>query len=146
MSDKSEVVDATSADVVLYDQNLFPDLRWADPQDMGRKFGERFDRAESVDDLFNVLEGNSTQNMVGRKVKVLDVAFQAFQSDQGVIPNGICQAVDLATGEAIEFATTSIMCTAFLRKAQLLGLLPLEVRIVEKQTRNGNKALNFERV
>ena len=146
MTDKAEVIDATAADLVLYDTGLFPDLRWQDPQDMGRKFGARFDRAGSLDDLFDVLQGNSTKNMVGRRVEVQEVDFYAYQGDNGVIPNGICQAVDIDSGEIIEFATTSAMCTAFLRKAQLLDLLPVRVKIVEKLTKGGQKALNFERV
>lgn len=146
MSKDVEVVDATATDLVLYDTNLFPDLKWADPEDAGKRFAERFGRAETVDDLFDVLAGNNTQGMIGRRVEVRAVDWQAFQSDRGVIPNGICLAADIDTGEVLEFATTSEFCTMFLRKAELLGLLPLRLKIVEKVTKGGNKALNFERV
>lgn len=146
MSKEVEVVDATTTDVVLYDPNLFPELKWADPLDAEKRFAARFDRAENLDDLFNVLEGKNTQNMIGRRVEIREVEWQAYQADQGVIPNGICLAVDIDSGEVLEFATTSGMCTKFIRKAELLGLLPVKVKIVEKTTKDGNRALNFERV
>jgi hypothetical protein len=145
-SKEVEVVDATPMDVVLYDHRLFGELKWQDPQDMGRKLGERMNRAKSLDDLFGVLEGSSTKNMIGRKVEILEVDFYAYQADEGVIPNGICQAVDIDTGEVLEFATTSGFCTAFLKKAQLLELFPVKVKITETLTRSGQKAINFEKV
>lgn len=145
MSSKEvEVVDATGMDVVLYDHALFGELKWQDPQDMGVKLGERMNRAQSLSDLWGALKGNSTQTMIGRKLEILDVDFYAYQADDGVIPNAICQAVDLDTGEILEFATTSGFCTAFLRKAQLLDLLPVKVKITETLTKGGNKAINFE--
>lgn len=144
MEKEAELVDATSMDVVLYDPTLFGELKWQDPQDMGRKVGERMNRASTVEDLFAVLQGRSTKDMIGRKVEVLDVDFYAYQADDGVIPNAICQAVDTDTGEVLEFATTSGFCTAFLKKAQLLGLLPVKVKITETLTRGGNRAINFE--
>ncbi len=146
MSREIEVVDATSTSVVVYDNELFPELKWQDPLKANLKFAERFGRAETLDDLFNVLSGTSTQDIVGRKVQILDVDWQAYQADDGVIPNAICQGVDLDTGEVLEFATTSGMCTMFIRKAELLGLLPVSVKIVENLTTNNRKALNFEKV
>ena len=146
MAKEVEVVDATTSDVVLYDPNLFPELRWQDPLEANSRFAARFERAENLDDLFGVLSGNSTQNMVGRRIEIQDVDWIAYQADQGVIPNAICLAADIDSGEVLEFATTSGMCTMFIRKAELLGLLPVRVKIVEKVTKSGNRALNFERV
>lgn len=146
MAKEVEVVDATTTDVVLYDPNLFPELRWQDPLEANSRFAARFERAENLDDLFGVLSGNSTQNMVGRRIEIREVDWIAYQADQGVIPNAICLAADIDSGELLEFATTSGMCTMFIRKAELLGLLPIRVKIVEKVTKSGNRALNFERV
>lgn len=146
MAKEVEVVDATSTDVVLYDPNLFPELQWQDPLEANSRFAERFGRAESLDDLFGVLSGNSSQNMVGRRLEIQAVDWIAYQADAGVIPNAICLAADIDSGEVLEFATTSGMCTMFIRKAELLGLLPIRVKIVEKITKSGNKALNFEKV
>jgi hypothetical protein len=146
MGNEVEVVDATTTDVVLYDPNLFPELKWADPDDANRRFADRFQRAEDLDDLFDVLSGNNTKGMIGRRVEVQAVEWQAFQSERGVIPNGICLAADIDTGEVLEFATTSGFCTMFLRKAELLGLLPIKLKITEKVTKSGQKAINFEKV
>lgn len=146
MTEKAEVVETVGGELVLYDTNLFPELKWQDPQEATLRFAKRFGRAQTADDLFNVLSGNSTQQMVGRKVEIRSVEWIAYQADDGVIPNAICDAVDLETGELTEFATTSMMCTMFIRQAELLELLPLRVKVVEKLTRAGQKALNFEKV
>ena len=146
MSTSKEVVPVQDVSVVLYDHELFPDLQWADPQDFEARSADRFKRAETLQDLFAVMQGNNSQKMVGRRVEVHQVEFQAYQSDEGVIPNGIVQAVDLDTGELLEFSTTSGFCTKFLRKAQLLGLLPVKVKLTETVTRSGQRALNFEPV
>lgn len=146
MADKAEVVDATVTDVVLYDHNLFPELRWQDPLEANARFAKRFANAEGLDDLFGVMSGNTSQHMVGRRLEVKAIDWIAYQADDGVIPNAICDAVDIDSGEVLEFATTSGMCTMFLRKAELLGLLPIRVKIVEKLTKSNQKALNFEKV
>ena len=146
MSKGTEVVQTSSMDVVLYDHELFPDLRWQDPQETESRFAGRFKRAETLDDLFSVMSGNSTQTMIGRRLEIQEVDFVAYQADDGVIPNAICLAADIDSGEVLEFATTSGFCTKFLRKAQLLGLLPVKVKITSTLTRSGQNALNFEKV
>lgn len=145
MAKGAEIVQAGDMDVVLYDHELFPDLKWADPQDFEQRSADRFKRAGSVDDLFDVMSGTNSKSMVGRKLEIGAVDFQAYQADQGVIPNAICQAVDLDTGEVLEFSTTSGFCTKFLRMVELMGQLPVKVKITETTTRSGQKALNFER-
>jgi len=145
MSKGEEIVPAGDMSVVLYDHELFPDLKWADPLDFEQRSAERFKRATSVDELFDVMKGNNTQSLIGRKLEVTRVEFQAYQSDEGVIPNAICQAVDLSDGEVIEFATTSGFCTKFLRMVELMGQLPVKVKVTETVTRSGQRALNFDR-
>ena len=129
-----------------YDHNLFPELLSMDPGDVTARFAERFQRAETIDDLFNVLEGNTSKNLIGAKLRVTAVAWAPYESDRGVIPNAICEAVNLATGEEFEFATTSSVLTMFIRRAELIGAIPFEARIAGKKTSNGQTALNFERV
>jgi hypothetical protein len=137
---------ATKAEVVLYDTALFPALLDQDPAAVTERFAKRFLAAESLDDLFNVLEGNSSKNMVGRELRINAVAWAPYESDQGIIPNAICTAADLSTGEVLEFATTSQMITMFIRKAELLQELPFDARITSKKTRSGRTALNLERL
>lgn len=137
---------AVSGELVLYDTALFPNLLDQDPEAVAARFAERFKRAESLDDLFNVLEGNSTKDMVGAKVQVDSVAWAPYESERGIIPNAICQGVNLDTGEVIEFATTSQMLTLFIRRAELIKALPFRARITATKTRSGQTALNFERV
>lgn len=141
--DNSDVV---GGELVLYDTTLWPTLLDQDPEAVAARFAERFKRAESLNDLFDVLEGNSTKNMVGLKVRVDSVSWAPYESERGVIPNAICRGANLDTGEVIEFATTSQMLTLFIRRAELIKALPFEARIAAKKTRSGQTALNFERV
>lgn len=143
---KTDAIDTVGTDVIQYDPELFPQLLSQDTAAVTARFAERFLKAESLDDLFNVLQGNSSQDMVGRRVRILGVSWAPYESDRGVIPLAIADAVDIDTGETVEFATTSAMLTMFIRKAELIGELPFEARITAKKTRSGQTALNFERV
>jgi hypothetical protein len=146
MSTKNEQDEAVNGELVQYDPSLFPTLQEQDPAEVAARFARRFEQAENLDDLFNVLQGNSSKTMVGRSIEILEVAFVPYESDHGVIPNAICQAADIDTGELLEFATTGQMTTMFLAKVVALNILPVQVKIVEKKTRGGRSALNFERV
>ncbi len=145
MAKQTDVIQA-GTDLELYDRDLFPELGYQDPVEAQARFARRFLAAKDVDDLFDVLEGNSSKHMVGRKVQVNAVQWLLYESERGPIPNAICEAIDLDTGEVIEFATTSGMLTMFIRKAELLGQLGFQARIASKTTRSGQKALNFERM
>lgn len=135
-----------STDVaVAYDQATFPDLLNQDPEEVRKRFAARFMKAESLEDLFRVLEGNVSRDLVGRTLEVRGVSWAPYESDRGVIPLAVCEAVDISTGESVEFATTSEALTMFVRRAQLLEQLPFRARIAEKLTRSGQTALNFER-
>lgn len=134
-----------STEVVQYDAALFPELLDMDPGAVRERFARRFVAAESLDDLFDVLEGSTSKDMVGRKITIREVAWAPYESDRGIIPLAICQAADLTTGEAFEFATTSEVLTMFIRRAQLIGELPFDAKVAAKKTRSGQTALNFER-
>lgn len=134
-----------STEVAQYDAALFPELLSMDPTDVRERMARRFLAAETVDDLFDVMAGSTTKDMVGRKIRVLEVAWAPYESDRGIIPLAVCQAADLDTGEALEFATTSDYCTMFIRRAELIGSLPVDVKITSRKTRSGQTALNFER-
>lgn len=134
-----------NGDVVLYDRDLFPALLDQDPLEVRKRFAARFTRAESIDDLFAVLEGSTSKDMVGRVLQIRAVQWAPYESDRGVIPLAVCDAADLKTGELVEFATTGEMLTMFIRRAELVGALPFEARVTAKRTRSGQMALNFER-
>ncbi|MGH2876216.1 MAG: hypothetical protein ACRDLV_08200, partial [Solirubrobacteraceae bacterium] len=119
---------AVSGEIVLYDTQVFPMLRQQDPLEVQARFAARFSKAQSLEDLFGVLEGTSSQDLVGRVVEIRAVAWAPYESDKGVIPLAICEAVNASTGEILEFATTSQMLTLFLRQAELIGALPFQAR------------------
>lgn len=134
-----------STEIVAYDQAMFPTLIDQDPQAVRDRFAKRFAAAENLEDLFNVLEGTTSKDMIGRSVTIMSVAWAPFESDHGVIPLAVCEAADRSTGDVFEFATTSEMLTMFIRRAELVRALPFDARITSKKTRSGNTALNFER-
>ncbi|HEY1716203.1 MAG TPA: hypothetical protein VGG07_25120 [Solirubrobacteraceae bacterium] len=132
-------------ELVAYDPALYPSELFADPDDAGDPFTTRFAKAQTIDELFDALKGNTSQGLVGRRLQILNVHWRLFQSDIGWIPNAICDAADIETGELLEFATTGGQLTSFIRHVQLIGAFPFNVRITESKTRSGQTALNFER-
>lgn len=144
MTTGDEIVNASAA-VELYNRDLFPTLLDQDPEEVRARFAARFMRAETIEDLFDVLEGSTSKDMIGRSVQIRAVAWAPYESDRGIIPLAVCDAADLKTGEVIEFATTGEMLCMFIRRAELVGALPFEARITGKRTRSGQTALNFER-
>lgn len=145
MANQTDVVTAGSTELAPYDHAMFPELLDQDPLAVQERFAKRFAAAENMDDLFNVLTGNLSKDLVGRKVEIRQVAWAPFESDRGVIPLAICQAFDLDGGHELEFATTASSLTMFIRRAEVLKSLPFQVRIAAKKTRSGQTALNFER-
>jgi hypothetical protein len=124
----------------------FGEVDIAAPETILARMGARYDRAESIEDLFDALQGQSSDAMVGRKFRFLDVSWQPYQTEKGVIPLAVCDVVDLDSGEQTEFVTTGYMLVRFIRRAIQLGVMPFEARIVGKKTNSGQTALNFERV
>jgi len=152
MAEKGEVIDeatdivlAASAESVLYNRDLFPQLLDQDPAAVRERFAARFMKAETIDDLFAVLEGSTSKDMVGRSLQIRSVQWAPYESDRGVIPLAVCEAADMQSGEVIEFATTGEMLCMFIRRAELVGAIPFQARITSKKTRSGQTALNFER-
>jgi hypothetical protein len=146
MAAEVEVIDGETMGVQLYDAAMFPELVYQDPEEVTARFARRFEQAKTIEDLFAVLGGSSSKTMVGKKVQIQGVSWTGYESDRGVIPMAICEAIDLKTGEVVEFATTSSVLTMFIRRAELIGHMGFQVKIVEKKTRSGNTALNFEAV
>lgn len=124
----------------------FPEIREVNPDDVAARMAARVQKAANLDELFDSLEGNSSDALVGKSFEFSAIAWQPYESQKGIIPMAVCTAVNLDTGEETEFVTTGGMLVHFLRRAQVLGALPFSARIVEKTTRSGQKALNFERV
>lgn len=124
----------------------FGEVEIASPETTLARMGARYDKADTLDDLFDALEGSTSKMLVGRKFNFLRVSWQPYESDKGVIPQAVCEVVDLDSGEDDEFVTTAYMLVRFLRRAQVIGALPFAARIVAKRTKRGQTALNFERV
>jgi hypothetical protein len=124
----------------------FPEIREVSVEAVQERMAARVQKATSLDELFDSLEGNSSDKLVGKSFEFTAIAWQPYESQRGIIPMAIVTATNLDTGEEEEFVTTGGMLVQFLRRAQVLGALPFSARIVEKATKGGQKALNFERV
>lgn len=135
--------DATSTELVAYDQAMFPMLQTVDPGDVTARLVGRMVKAESLDELFAVMEGTLSRDLIGQAVDVRSVSWQPYESDRGVIPLAVVEAVKIETGELVEFATTSDALVYFLRRAEVIGALPFAARITARKTKSGQTALNF---
>jgi hypothetical protein len=124
----------------------FPTIREVSPEAVMARMAQRVQRADNIDDLFDSLTGNSSDALVGKSFEFISVEWQPYESDRGVIPQAVVQGVDLTSGELTEFVTTGGMLVQFLRRAEVIGAFPFRARIVEKTTKRGQRALNFERV
>lgn len=124
----------------------FPELQAIDPEAVKVRMANRVHQAQSLDGLFDTLAGNSSDLLVGKSFEFRSIVWQPYESETGPIPQAVVAAVDLTTGEETEFVTTAFMLVNFLRRAQVLDILPFKARIVEKQTKRGQKALNLERL
>jgi hypothetical protein len=143
---KDNDVVTTGAQVELYDRNLFGNLISQDPEAVMARFAEQFMKASTVDEVFAVLEGNNASQFYGRKLEIRAVAWAPFRTEEGMIPNAIIEAADLDSGELVQFSNTGRVSNMMLRKVELLGGLPWQVRIVGVRTAEGQTATNFERV
>lgn len=123
----------------------FPELRAVDPAKVQERLATKMRGARSLDDLFDALTGSNSKSLVGKTFEFRGVEWQPYESQRGIVPLAIVDAVNVATGEAEEFITTGGMLVEFLRQAQILDVFPFRARIVEKLTRSGQTALNFER-
>lgn len=136
----------TDGEIVLYDPALYPTSLFDTTEGGDVDFAARFAKAETVDALFDALKGNTSQNLVGRRLQIMSVRWRLYRADEGWTPMAVCDAADVETGEVLEFATTSGMLTAFIRHVELIDGFPFNTRITETKTRSGQTALNFERV
>jgi len=124
----------------------FPEILEVSPEAVMDRMAGRLRKSTNLDQLFDSLSGNSSDSLVGKSFEFHTVEWQPYESDRGIIPQAVCGVVDLATGEITEFVTTAWMLVNFLRQAQVINALPFKARIVEKRTKRGQTALNFERV
>jgi hypothetical protein len=146
MADKASADVVSGGQVELYDRNLFGNLISQDPEAVMARFAEQFMKAATVDEVFAVLEGNNASQFYGRKLEIRTVAWAPFKTETGWIPNAIIDAADLDSGELVQFSNTGRVSNMMLRKVELLGALPWQVRIVGVRTAEGQTATNFERV
>jgi len=136
----------TTTEVVPPSSSLFPEVLKVDPEAVAERMKGRVRQADSLDALFDSLTGQTSDALIGQSFEFVEVAWQPYESDKGVIPMAVCYVVNLASGEVTEFVTTGGMLVEFLRRAEVLGAFPFRARIVGKKTNSGQTALNFERV
>lgn len=123
----------------------FPDTE-RDVEAVQAKMAARLWESESLDELFDSLQGKTSDKLVGKVIEVQSLDWDTYESaDRGPIHCVTVSGKDVANGEEIEFWTSGYMVVRFLRKAELLHLLPFKARVEGKKTRSGQTALNLVR-
>ena len=123
-----------------------PEEMERDPDRVQREIVARMFAADSIADLFDTFEGKNSKQLEGRRFEVQSVKWDIYHADKGDLPLALVSAIDLDTGESIDFPTTAPALTAFIRKCEIAGWLPFRAKITGKLTKGGQTALNFERV
>lgn len=145
MAAQQEVVPAKGMQVAVYPVELLQKVREQDPDKVLARMAARYAQAKTLDDLFEVMEGTLTKNIIGKTIRVVGVEWAPYDKEgkEGVL--AVLQCADASTGEISEVATTAFQPLMFTYYAELLGQLPFEVRVTESKTRSGQTAINFER-
>lgn len=106
---------------------------------------KRMAKAQSLDDLFGVFEGKSSQLLVGKVVTVTDFELGWYTPRDR--DTRIRSATIIATeGETeLDFFTTAPNLVGFCIMAKNIGAVPFTAKIASDTTRAGFNALRFER-
>lgn len=116
-----------------------------DPTEVQSAIVRRVLSATSLDELFEQWEVTKSQNLEGRSFEIQSVEFAVYNADSGPVPLARVKSKDLDDGKSVEWVTTAPNLTAFLYRAETLGSLPFEAKIVGAKTARGYTALHFER-
>lgn len=116
-----------------------------DPETIAQAVVNRVMASETVEQMFDVWEGETSDKLVNRVFTILDAEWGWYDSETGPIPLAMVNAVNKETGEVTVFPTTSRNLTAFIFNAQERHLLPFTARIIGEHTRSGRTALRFGR-
>jgi hypothetical protein len=111
--------------------------------DSASSFDQKFAEAGSLEELFKATAGVTSDQLVGKHLRIQSVEWAEYEVEDKVRELAQVTAMDLMTGEVIEFASTSGAIVKFLWRAEELGQFPFDCQIVQKVTKNGQKALNF---
>lgn len=145
MASQTDVVPASNMTTAVYPVELLRKVREQDPDKVLARMGVRYAKAKTLDDLFDVMEGTLTKNIIGQRIVVTGVEWAPYDKDgrEGVL--AVLQVANPDGGEVSEVATTAFQPLMFTYHAELLGQLPFEVRVTESKTRSGQTAINFTR-
>lgn len=119
-----------------------------DPEAAQRSIVMRMLEAESPEQLLSIHEGKSSDDLVGKRYRVLEVAFGVYHvADRDVdIPLAQVKANDLETGELETWATTATNLVATLIAFTQKGWLPYDFEIAQGTSSSGRDFLFFKRI
>ena len=133
-------------EAVLANDDRIP-IDWnTDPLAVQRKIVDRIFKAQTVDEVFEVYEGDATSALANKVFTVLEVSFAPYESEHGVIPMAHVDGTLEGDGEITSWRTTSTSIVAMLAKLHALQAFPLKVRIVGSKTRGNFMAYHLEKV
>jgi len=132
-------------EAVLANDDRIP-IDWnTDPLAVQRKIVDRIFKAQTVDEVFEVYEGDATSALANKVFTVLEVSFAPYESEHGVIPMAHVDGTLEGDGEITSWRTTSTSIVAMLAKLHALQAFPLKVRIVGSKTRGNFTAYHLEK-
>lgn len=146
-AETGEITEAKAVSMIAdaFGQSGAPISVDTDPAEIQSAIVRRVLSAESLDELFEQWEVTKSQNLEGRSFEIQSVEFAVYNADSGPVPLARVKSKDLDDGKSVEWVTTAPNLTAFLYKADQLGSLPFEAKIVGAKTARGYTALHFER-
>lgn len=145
MTDKNTDPNATVEPVRNFPGSDKPLKATLSPEEVSNRIASRVMGAGSLDELFDVWEGQASRDLAGRSFEIRSIEWGWYQADTGEIPLAVVDAVDLKTGEETTWPTTARNLVTFLWKAEEMDALPFEARIVGETTKSGRTVLRFAR-
>jgi hypothetical protein len=116
---------------------LWADVVPADPVDAALDILLRASRATTPAALWATWSSDATKLMVDNPLEIQKVEWGTYEGAEGAVPAARITAASLTTGEVEHHFTTARGLTTFLRKAELLSMLPLKMNVGSTKTTAG---------
>ncbi len=119
-----------------------------DPEAAQRRILERLFASNSIEEAFDVWEGQSSEDLEGRTFTITGVRWAPYTrpEDGEKIPLAEVSHVDEDGEELRPFVTTAANLVGFLLAAEQGGWFPFTARVVGEKTSRNRTALRFARV
>jgi hypothetical protein len=129
------------------------DSAYAPADELVENQAEKILAANNVDELFEAMElaglGNFQNLDNGTEITINDYRLVKSNRDDysgRLKAFAIVNAVDNATGEELTLNTSIVRIVSFLRMAEVMGLLPIQARVVKSTTISGTEVITLAKI